>query len=198
VRSEFPAARYDVVLADPPWSYYGQQDKWAAAAKFYRLMADDDVLALPVRNLLTEFGVLFLWATSPRLDFAMSCLAKWELAFRGVAFVWVKTTTDGRPIGAQGVRPSIVKPLCEFVLAGSPVVRGRPMPLADEGVRQTVFAPRGRHSEKPVTVAERIELLYPDARRLELFARSHRPGWDAWGDAVEDGRTRRDTDALDP
>ena len=26
---------YDVVLADPPWSYYGAPDKWGAAAKFY-------------------------------------------------------------------------------------------------------------------------------------------------------------------
>jgi N6-adenosine-specific RNA methylase IME4 len=173
------------VLADPPWNYYGDQTKWAAAAKFYPLMPDDDIAALPIGDLLAPRGVLFLWATSPRLDFAMSCLEKWELAWRGMAFVWIKTRADGRPIGAQGVRPSIVKPLSEFVLAGSPVVRGRPMPLADEGVCQTVFAPRGRHSEKPAAVAERIERLYPNARRLELFARSRRPGWDAWGDGVD-------------
>jgi N6-adenosine-specific RNA methylase IME4 len=187
--AELQVARYDVVVADPPWSYYGQHDKWAAAAKFYPLMSDADVLSLPVADLLTKFGVLFLWATSPRLDFAIRCIEHWRLAFRGVAFVWVKTTLDGRPIGAQGVRPSIVKPVCEFVLAASKVARGRPMPLADEGVCQTVLAPRGPHSQKPTAVAERIERLYPEARRLELFARSRRSGWDAWGDGIEDGRT---------
>jgi N6-adenosine-specific RNA methylase IME4 len=127
--------RYDVVLADPPWSYYGKQDKWGAAAKFYRLMTDEDIGTLPIRDLLAARGALFLWATGPRLDFAVRCIERWRLEFRGVAFVWVKTTADGRPIGAQGVRPSIVKPTTEFVLAASPVARGRPMPLADEAER---------------------------------------------------------------
>ena len=172
---------YDVVLADPPWSYYGQQDKWGAAAKFYPLMSDDDIRAVPVADLLTRRGVLFLWATGPRLDFAIQCLADWGLSYRGMAFVWVKTKRTGEPIGAQGVRPSIVKPTTEFVIAGSPVARGRPLRLADEGVPQVVMAPKRAHSAKPIEVHERIERLYPDARRIELFARSARAGWDAWG-----------------
>lgn len=172
---------YDVVLADPPWSYYGQQDKWGAAAKFYPLMADHEIRALPVANLLTPRSVVFLWATGPRLDFAIQCLSDWGLAYRGMAFVWVKTKLSGEPIGAQGVRPSIVKPTTEFVIAGSPVARGRPLPLADEGVPQVVMAPKQAHSTKPREVHERIERLYPSARRIELFARAARQGWDAWG-----------------
>jgi N6-adenosine-specific RNA methylase IME4 len=173
--------QYDVVLVDPPWSYYGQQDKWAAAAKFYTLMADEDVLALPIVRLLHRRSVVFLWATSPRLDFAIRCLREWGLYYRGVAFVWVKTKRTGEPIGAQGVRPSIVKPTTEFVLAGSRLEKGRPLPLADEAVPQVVLAPKGAHSAKPVDVHERIERLYPTASRIELFARAARSGWDTWG-----------------
>jgi N6-adenosine-specific RNA methylase IME4 len=179
-----------VVLADPPWSYYGQQDKWGAAAKFYLPMTDQKIAELPIGDLLADRGVLFLWATSPRLDFAVACIERWGLQFRGVAFVWVKTTADGRPIGAQGVRPSIVKPTCEFVLAGSRVGKGRPMPLADEAVAQVVLAPRRGHSAKPSEVSERIERLYRQARRLELFARQRRQGWDAWGAEVEATKER--------
>jgi N6-adenosine-specific RNA methylase IME4 len=102
---EFPTGRYDVVLADPPWSYYGDQTRWAAAGKFYPLMDDARNLDLPVGDVLAPRGVLFVWATSPRLDFAPSCLGAWGLHFRGVAFVWVKTTAEGVPLGAQGVRP---------------------------------------------------------------------------------------------
>jgi N6-adenosine-specific RNA methylase IME4 len=180
--SEFPTGPYDVVVADPPWSYYGQQEKWGAAAKFYATMPDERIRDLPVGNLLGARGVLFLWATSPRLDLAVECIKHWGLQFRGVAFVWVKTTASGAPIGAQGVRPSITKPTSEFVLAGSPVAKGRPMPLADEGVAQVVSVPRREHSRKPDEVMRRIERLYPDARRLELFARRRRDCWDAWGD----------------
>lgn len=173
--------RYDVILADPPWSYYGQQDKWGAAAKFYPLMSDLDLRSLPIYQLLTPRSVLFLWATGPKLDLAMQCLADWGLAYRGVAFVWVKTKKTGEPIGAQGVRPSIVKPTTEFVLAGSPMARGRPLALGDEGVPQVVLAPKLAHSVKPIEVLRRIERLYPNASRIELFARSRHLGWDAWG-----------------
>lgn len=178
---------YDVVLADPPWSYYGQQDKWGAAAKFYATMTDTAIYDLEPRPLLmAKRSVLFLWATGPKLDLAVNVLQHWNLFFRGVAFVWVKTTKAGVPIGAQGVRPSIVKPLTEFVVVGSTVEKGRPMPLDSESIRQTVFAPKQDHSRKPDAVQEAIELLYPNARRLELFARRRRPGWDAWGDDLDD------------
>lgn len=176
-----PDRQYDVLLLDPPWSYHGQQDKWGAAAKFYDLMSDDDLRAMPVSRLAKRSTVVFCWATCPRLDCAIDLLRHWGFTYRGVAFAWVKTTKEGRPIGARGVRPSIVKPTTEFVLAASMTPKGRPMPIADEGVPQVVLAPIARHSEKPAEVYTRIERLYPAASRLELFARGRRDGWDAWG-----------------
>ena len=181
---DLPDRRYDVILADPPWAYYGQQDKWGAAAKFYATAPDEAIVRLPVPELLSDRGVLFLWATSPRLDVAMACLAEWRLHFRGVAFLWVKARKDGGPIGAQGVRPSIVKPTAEYVLAASRVAKGRPMPLGDEGVPNVILAPKRAHSQKPEQVRDYIDRLYPQASKLEMFARSERPGWDAWGNEV--------------
>lgn len=176
--------KYDVVYADPPWDHYGSPTKWAAAGKEYPLMKDEEILAFPMKSYLADKGVLFLWATCPRLDFAITCIESWGLKYRGVGFVWVKTKKDGTPIGAQGVRPSIVKPLTELVLCASSVARGRPMPLGSESVCQTVFAPREEHSKKPNEVRERIELLYPSAAKIELFARETYPDWDAWGNEV--------------
>lgn len=182
-----PTGTHDVVLIDPPWSYTGSPTKMGAAAKHYPLMSDQALrdFRLPA-DLLAPTGVMFMWATSPRLDFALNLLHEWGLTFRGVQFVWVKTKKDGlTPIGAQGVRPSIVKPTTEYVLAASRIRTGRPMRLADESIRQVVLAPRGAHSAKPSAVHERIEALYPDARRIEIFARTTRPGWDAWGNEID-------------
>jgi N6-adenosine-specific RNA methylase IME4 len=176
--------RYPVVLADPPWSFYGAQDKWAAAAKFYPLMSDDDLAKFPMQDWMAVPGVLFLWVPSAKLDVAIDCIRAWDLHFRGVAFVWVKTTQAGVPIAAQGVRPSITKPLTEFVLAASTHPKGRPLPIVDEAVRQTVFAPKQAHSTKPEQVQANIEALYPSLAKVELFARRRRDGWDAWGDEV--------------
>ncbi len=185
--NSLPKTRYDVVYADPPWSYYGQQTKWGAASKFYSTVSDDDLLSFPMQDLLAEQSILFLWTTSPRLDFALRCIGAWGLHYRGVGFVWVKTRKTGEPIGAQGVRPSIVKPTVEYVLAASTVKKGRPLKLADESVRNTVFAPKGAHSEKPDEVRQSIERMYPERSKLEIFARHRHHGWDAWGNEVSEG-----------
>ena len=179
---ELPKEKFSIVLLDPPWSYYGQQDKWTAAAKFYKTMSDEELLTFPVKNILEERAILFLWATSPRLDFAIDCIRSWGLYYRGMAFVWIKTKLDGTPIKAQGIRPSIIKPLTEFILAASSVKTGRPLHLEDESVVQTIFAAKTEHSEKPKEVYERIESMYPKETRIELFARNKRNGWCGWGD----------------
>lgn len=40
------------------------------------------------------------------------------------------------------------------------------------------------HSRKPVSAYEIIENMFPDAKKIELFARRERSGWDCWGDEV--------------
>lgn len=182
--SDLPPGPFDVMVIDPPWHHYGSPDKWAAAGKFYELMTDQEVMAMPIAAMLSKPSVVFCWATSSTLERAIQCFRAWGLHYRGVAFVWVKTRADGEPIGAQGVRPSITKPLTEFVLAGSTEIRGRPLPLASEAVQQTIFAPRGGHSVKPESVQDKIETMYPTVRKAELFARRVRSDWVCWGKGV--------------
>ena len=40
---------------------------------------------------------------------------------------------------------------------------------------------RGKHSRKPVEFYEILEKMYPFAKKIELFSRLDRDGWDAWG-----------------
>jgi N6-adenosine-specific RNA methylase IME4 len=176
-----PPGLFDVILMDPPWEYYGSTEKWGAAGKFYPLMADASIHALPVAESLSKNGIVFAWATSSTLERALACFRAWELHFRGIAWVWVKTSKAGVPFGARGVRPSITKPLTELVLCASRVAKGRPLKLHDESITQTIFAPLGAHSEKPLNVHDALERMYPDATKLEMFARAARPGWEVWG-----------------
>ena len=175
--------KYDVIYADPPWDYYGDPNKMGAAGKYYPLMSDQELLDIDLP--LAKPGILFLWATGPRLDFAQELINAWDLHYRGVAFVWVKTKPSDplTPIGAQGVRPSIVKPTTEFVLAASTEKRGRPLKIAKgaENVRQVVMEPKRVHSRKPDIVRDEIARMYPNYRKLELFARQQTEGWDTYG-----------------
>lgn len=176
---------YDIIYADPPWSYYGDPNKCAAAGKHYSLMTDEDIAKLPVSHICNDPAVLYLWATSPRLDSAIWLMKEWGFTYRTVGFVWVKTRRDGGIIQGQGVRPSFVKPTTEFLLIGSTVKKGRTLPVLKEGMGQVVLHPRLEHSEKPDVFRERIVELHGDRSRIELFARQRYDGWHSWGNEVK-------------
>lgn len=181
----FPTQTYDIVYADPPWFYYGSQVKDAAAAKHYPLMDQDALAELPLRSIMTKRAVLFLWATGPRLDFAIDLVQRWGLFYRGVAYVWVKTNKRGEVIRGQGVPPTFTKPTTEFVLAATTMPVGRPFPLLDLAQGQVVLEPRSQHSRKPPIFRRLIEQLCGNRARIELFARNSSAGWDAWGVEVD-------------
>ena len=66
--------------------------------------------------------------------------------------------------------------------------RGKFSPVATEmrGKIHTVFTEKAkRHSQKPEVVFEIIESLYPDFKKLEMYARRERDGWDCFGDEVD-------------
>lgn len=186
-----PPVAHDVVLADFPWPYYGEIDKEGAAGKYYDLMTQDEVFRTDIPAYLAKRGVLFLWVPGTQVAVATEALKRWGLQYRGVAFVWVKVDKRGKPYGSTGPRASITKQnVTEFVFAASRVKRGRPMPISSESVMQTVFAPRTKHSAKPSEVHRRIERLYPNASRLELFARRPELGWSVIGDELAEAPSR--------
>ena len=63
--------------------------------------------------------------------------------------------------------------------------RGRGYKRQSRSVAQVIHAPIREHSRKPDEAAERIErLVGGDVSKIELFARTRRPGWTSWGDEV--------------
>lgn len=60
------------------------------------------------------------------------------------------------------------------------------MPVKEEqGKWGDVFTEQvKRHSQKPEHAYEMIEAMFPDAEKIELFARNTRNGWDCWGNEV--------------
>ena len=60
------------------------------------------------------------------------------------------------------------------------------MPLKDmRGKYTTVLRePSTVHSRKPECAYKMIEDMFGNVKRLELFARQEREGWDSWGDEL--------------
>lgn len=58
--------------------------------------------------------------------------------------------------------------------------------IKSHSVRQVIEEPIQAHSVKPEETRRRIIDLLGDVPRIELFARQRAPGWDAWGDEIEE------------
>lgn len=194
----FSSNKFPVAIIDVPWLHYGDPFKDQAAGKHYDCIADEEVFKLPVADVLLPRSILFVWATSPRLDMAIDSIRAWGLHYRGIAFDWIKTNKAGKPINGQGVKASLIKHAGELVLWASFMKKGRPLPLKDEGMPSwideeldeydfDVAVPASRpgnvHSKKPEEVQDRIERLL-HGPYLEIFARRQRPGWECFGNEV--------------
>lgn len=61
------------------------------------------------------------------------------------------------------------------------------MPCDEQrGKFTTVFSEQStKHSKKPTKAYEMLESMFPNTKKLELFARNTRYGWNCWGNEVE-------------
>jgi site-specific DNA-methyltransferase (adenine-specific) len=180
--------KYNLILCDPPWSYQNWTEKKNGAAKsHYKQLKQKDLCDLPVGDLAEKDSVLLMWATFPKLDEAMEVLTAWGFKYITAPFVWNKVYSHGGPYCGLGF---YTRSGSELVIMGK---KGKGLPRKSQSVRQVITAPVIRpHSSKPKETFDRIDELFgTDIKRIELFARTKQPGWDAVGDEI-DGRDIRD------
>lgn len=59
--------------------------------------------------------------------------------------------------------------------------------LANKSQRSVSFGMNLKHSAKPEHLQDSLELMFPEAEKIEIFARRVRPGWKCIGNEVCDG-----------
>lgn len=164
--------KYNVILADPPWSYGGSDTPHGSkSTDHYPSMQYSELKALDVKPLCAEECILFMWTTGPKLNFAIELGESWGFKYRQVAFVWDKVNPC---CGNYTITQ------CEFVLVFK-LEKGRLPKRSKTNVRQLITEKKREHSRKPEYVQDMLDLMYPTAKKIELFARRTRDGWDAWG-----------------
>ena len=182
--------KYCVIYADPPWSYgdkgFGKRPtdgtvkgSFAPEAGRYNTMSLAEIKALgpQVKASTENDAALLLWATSPLLPEAFETISAWGFKYKTVAFCWSKVTCTGKEVANLGQWTMGNVELCLLATKGSPK-------RLDRTVRQLITAARTDHSRKPEEARKRIEAIFGDVPRLEMFARQVSPGWDVWGNEV--------------
>jgi len=178
---DLPEGKFDIIYADPPWDYKGQtqhagagSDSTGGATSHYRCVKLNSLVRIPLDNIAAKDCLLFLWATSPHLDQAIELGKSWGFKWATVGFVWDKIRKNpGYYTMSQ----------CELCLIFK---KGKiPQPRGSRNIEQLVRELRGTHSTKPDEVAERIDKMFPNQSKVELFSRRTRPGWASWGDGLK-------------
>ena len=166
---------------DPPWDYGGQSQHGGkgkpttgSASVHYPTVKLHRLKRFPMREILAEDALVFMWTTNPHLDQAIDLLRAWGLKFATVAFCWDKERLN------PGFYTMSQVELCLVAKTGK-----IPQPRGIRNARQYVKQRRMEHSRKPDEVMKRIEAMFPTQRKVELFARRKAPGWHCWGNQVE-------------
>jgi N6-adenosine-specific RNA methylase IME4 len=185
-----PAGGFDFIMADPPWSYEMYSDKGYSKSPEaqYATMTPEAIKALPVELLAAKNCLLWLWCVGPQVPLALQVISAWGFTFKTLGW-WAKTTkNDKQAFGTGYILRNAGEP---YILAecGSPLIEGEPFLIGTRGAPKTTRATRNtimglarEHSRKPEEAFADAEKLMPHARRIELFSRTDRPGWAAWGD----------------
>lgn len=168
---------YRVIYLDPAWNFDGGGDR--NAREQYDCMTIDQLRALPVGDLAAPDCAMFMWVTDPYLEEGIKLLRHYGFRYTSVGFTWAKRTKldNGWHMGTgYGTRAN-----AELCILGTVGNMGLPK---DRGVRRLIVEPIREHSRKPDRVPADIERLY-DGPYCELFARTRRKNWDAWGNEIE-------------
>ena len=177
---EFPDRKYQIIYADPPWSYNDKMSGHSFSLDHeYETQSIQWISQLPIQQIADRPCCLFLWVTSPMLDDGVKVIADWGFRYKTVAFCWSKYTINGKEISNLGRWTMGNVELCLLGVIGSPNSWRQ-----DRSVKQLVKAVRGKHSRKPDEVRSRIVQLLGDRPRIELFARERVDGWDSWGNEL--------------
>ena len=173
-QSELPKQKFQVIYADPPWSYNDKCDSGAIQSggvdKHYPTMSINEICELPISDLAEDDSVLFLWTTSPLLEDSFLVINAWGFNYKA-SFIWDKIKHN------MGHYNSVRH---EFLLIAT---RGSCTPDNMKLFDSVQSIERSEHSKKPHEFYEIIETLYSGSK-IELFARNIRDGWSSWGNEV--------------
>ena len=191
-----PRRDYQLCLMDPPWAFRTfsgntrtpTQKNFNEAEDHYPTMPLADMQALPVASIMAKDAAIAMWIVGSYCDAALELAAAWGFGFKTDLFYWLKTRLiDAMQIDMfTGDLPPPKMSMGYFTRKQLEpcwlFTRGKGLPVLAHDVRQLIIEPPREHSRKPAAQYDALDALFgAEISRLEMFSRTPRAGWDAWG-----------------
>lgn len=188
IESRCVGNKYSLIAADPAWRFEVYERDTGldrAPDAHYQTITIADLCAIPVKDWATKNALLAMWVYEPMLPAALQLGEAWGFSFVTVLFRWFKTTNDQlrlfdpTPKQNFGMGYHTRGGACEEMWLFK---CGKGLPVLRHDIRKEFFSPVREHSRKPDEVYGWLNSLYGgDQPKLEMFARTKRPGWDVHG-----------------
>lgn len=197
--------KYQLIYADPPWRFqtYSEKGEGKSASQHYQVQSLEDIKKMPVKNLADKKCALAMWTIDTHLEMSFEVIKAWGFKYVTPVFYWAKLNKSAKLENVNvskdffmgtgyysRANPEICLgavteeyPQDEVEMCLLARVAKAPTRM-DAGVRKLLVSHRGEHSAKPHEAYDRLEKLFGDIPRIELFARNTRPGWDCFGNEV--------------
>lgn len=172
-KPEIPQDKYEVIVIDPPWPYGTIYDpEYRRVGNPYPEMELDEIKdnalgGKSIEDITTEDSVIWLWTTHKFLPSSFYLLEKWGFDYK-LTMIWNKERMGmGYWLRCQA----------EFCLLG---VKGKPNWIL-ENERDVLNIVRKEHSRKPDEFYEMVKRLSPNTKRIDIFSREKRDGFEQYG-----------------
>lgn len=183
---------YKIIMSDPPWRFqvWDRVSGTERAPDFhYDTMEDQDLTLLPVKEWVDKDAVLIMWVYDPHYPFAFELAKAWGFdTYVTVLFRWLKSANGQLRMFDTGERLNYGLGYhtrgggCEEAWLFK---RGKGLKVLNHSIRKEFYSNVREHSRKPDEVPGWIIDLYGDVPRLDMFTRTRREGWDAFGNETD-------------
>lgn len=174
--------KYAIIYTDPPWQQKkgGKRSCRPNQAKEldYQTLSMDEIKYICKKSfeLCEEKHNIFMWTIDKYLNESEQMMKEFGYEIHA-RFIWDKE---------NGIAPAFTVRFSHEYLLWFYKKGNILMPSEDtRGKYTTVLREKStKHSKKPVCAYEMLEKMFPNAKKLEMFARNSRENWDCWGNEV--------------
>jgi N6-adenosine-specific RNA methylase IME4 len=170
---------FNIIVADNPWSFKdkikNKKNIKRGAEANYNTISLDELCKLNIKSLASkDWCVLLLWVPSSLLDNGLEVMKAWGFTLKQT-YVWIKTAKKDKNKLAFGMGRLFRQSheLCLIGISGKNVYKN----LKNRSQRSVCLEPNLKHSAKPENPQDSMDLMFPEAKKLELFARRQKNGW---------------------